>query len=119
MGKGDGQGPGDSPEVYGYLFNGGNWEWLYSQMRSFGGWEYNEDGTESGAGAPEWLAWAQWALSMYKDGLTPHGETIPSGGLQSLLAARRAPMLEGPRGLYLSIKQAIEAAEKPFRWRVI
>jgi ABC-type glycerol-3-phosphate transport system substrate-binding protein len=113
------KGPEGDRQVYGYCFGGGGFEWNYSALRSFGGWEYNEAGTECLADSDKWWEWAQWTNEFFRKDLTPHTEVLPTGGMQALFAAQKVPMVAGGRWMHKRIKTAVEEAGDPFEWSVI
>ena len=113
------KGPEGDRQVYGYCFGGGGFEYNYSALRSFGGWEYNEAGTECLADTPPWWEWAQWVNHFFRTDLTPHTATLPTGGEQALFAAQKVPMVAGGRWMHKRIKTAVKEAGDPFKWSVI
>lgn len=113
------KGPDSDREVYGYLPATGHIMALYNPLRQFGGLELSEDGSKSLADSEEWFAWAQWTSKFYEDKLAPLPAAIPEGGPDALFAAGKLAMHHNQRYMNRRVKLAVEAAAKPFKWRVI
>ncbi|MBC7235624.1 MAG: extracellular solute-binding protein [Chloroflexi bacterium] len=113
------KGPETDREVYGYTIRGNNFEFIYDGIRAFGGWEYNEEGTESLVDSDQARQWAVWANSCYRAGLIPLTEALPTGGEAALFAAQKVPMVCAGRWIHKSIQAAVKEAGDPFKWSVI
>jgi len=108
-------------QVYGMSFGmaGAAFEYVYSAVRSFGGWEYDKAGLKSQADTAPWWDWLQWSYGVYNDKIIPVPETLPTEGEQGLFAAKKIGMVFGGRWMHARIVTATKAANNPFQWTVI
>jgi ABC-type glycerol-3-phosphate transport system substrate-binding protein len=113
------KGPENDRQVWGYFFGTSGLEVLYSPMRSFGGWEGNEEGTECLLDSPECLEWVQYTENLFRKGLTLHEGALPPEGFNGLFAAGRVGMVAGGRWMHNRIVAAVKEAGDPFKWEVI
>jgi ABC-type glycerol-3-phosphate transport system substrate-binding protein len=113
------KGPENDREVWAYFFGVDGIEVLFTPMRSFGGWEASEDGTESLLDSPECYEWAQFTENLFRKGFTLHGGALPPEGFHGLFAAGRVGMVAGGRWMYNRIVTAVREAGDKFTWRVI
>ena len=115
------KGPENDRQVYGMSFqtSASAFEYIYSAVRSFGGWEYDDKGTVSQADTEPWWTWLQWAYGVYKDKIIPVPESLPTEGEQGLFAGQKIAMVYGGRWMHKRIVTAVDAAGKPFEWSII
>jgi len=108
-------------QVYGMSFQiaASAFEYIYSAVRSFGGWEYNKEGTLSQADTAPWWDWLQWAYAAYSGKFIPVPESLPTEGEQGLFAGKKIGMVFGGRWMHNRIVTATKAANNPFEWSII
>jgi len=113
------KGPENDRQCYGMSFGLTGFEYIYSRVRAFGGWEYDEKGTLCQADTEPWWTWLQWVYGVYNEKIIPVPESLPSEGEQGLFAAKKIAMVYGGRWMHKRIVTAVEAAGKPFEWSII
>ena len=115
------KGPENDRQVYGMSFqtSASAFEYIYSAVRSFGGWEYNKEGTQSQADTEPWWTWLQWAYGAYSKKIIPVPESLPTEGEQGLFAGKKIAMVFGGRWMHKRITTALDAAKNPFEYSII
>lgn len=116
------KGDPDQRDVYGIHFPTNNIQMIINGIRTFGGWELNEEGTASPATSDGWKEFVRTAYTLYQeDKVMPTAADLGSAGTLGLFAAGRLAMMVGSRGSNQSVREAVgpEEGGENFAWSAI
>lgn len=116
------KGDPDQREVYGIHFPTNNIQMIINGIRTFGGWELNEEGTESPVASEGWQDFIRTGYELYQeDKVMPTAADLGSAGTMGLFAAGRLAMMVGSRGTNKSVREAVgpEEGGDNFAWSAI
>lgn len=113
----------DSREVYGFYMPMNNIQMIINSIRTFGGWELTEDGTQSPVMDDGWQGSIKYAQSLYQeDKVMPLDSAIGTAGPVGLFAAGRLPMMVHSRGTNQQVREAVgpeDGSTGSFKWSAI
>lgn len=113
----------DARETYGFHMPTNNIQMIINGIRTFGGWELNEDGTQSPVMDDGWQGSIKYATALYQeDKVSPLASDIGTGGTVGLFAAGRLAMMVNSRGSNKQVREAVgpeDGSTGGFRWSAI
>ncbi|MCC9075185.1 extracellular solute-binding protein [Litorilinea aerophila] len=116
------KGDPDQRTVYGFHMPTNNIQMIVNGIRTFGGWELNEEGTASPIDEG-WRGFIQTAYEFYQvDKIMPTAADIGSAGTVGLFAAQKLPIMVSSRGTNKSVREAVgpeDGSGGNFRWSAI
>lgn len=116
------QGDPDRREVYGFHMPTNNIQMIVNGIRTFGGWELNEEGTESPVD-DGWRGFISTSVDFYQtDKVMPTAADIGSAGTVGLFAAGKLAMMVSSRGTNKSVREAVgpeDGSTGGFKWSAI
>lgn len=96
---------------------------IINSIRTFGGWELTEDGTQSPVMDDGWQGSISYAHSLYfEDKVMPMASALGTAGPVGLFAAGRLPMMVNSRGTNKQVREAVgpeDGSTGNFRWSAI
>lgn len=117
------QGEPDSRDVYGFHMPLNNIQMIINSIRTFGGWELTEDGTQSPVMDEGWQESIRFAHALYQeDKVMPLESSIGTGGVVGLFAAGRLPLMAAARSTYGNLIEAVgpeDGSTGGFRWSYV
>ena len=100
-----------------------NIQMIINSIRTFGGWELTEDGTQSPVTDDGWQGSIKFAHALYQeDKVMPVDSAIGTGGPVGLFAAGRLPMMVNSRGTNGQVREAVgpeDGSTGGFHWSAI
>jgi len=109
-------------DVYGVYMPTNGIQMIVNGIRTFGGWELNEEGTQSPMDEG-WKGFVRTAYAYYQeDKVSPMAADIGSAGVVGLFAASKLGMLVAQRGTNKSVRQAVgpeDGSAGSFPWSTI
>jgi ABC-type glycerol-3-phosphate transport system substrate-binding protein len=113
----------DARDVYGFYMPTNNIQMIINGIRTFGGWELNEDGTESPVMDDGWQGSITYARALYQeDKVMPLDSALGTAGPVGLFASSRLPMMVNSRGTNLQVREAVgpeDGSTGGFKWSAI
>jgi ABC-type glycerol-3-phosphate transport system substrate-binding protein len=113
----------DAREVFGFHMPTNNIQMIINGIRTFGGWELNEEGTASPVMDDGWTGSIRYAHALYQeDKVMPLAGDIGTGGTLGLFAAGRLPLMVNSRGTNSQVREAVgpeDGSTGGFRWSAI
>jgi ABC-type glycerol-3-phosphate transport system substrate-binding protein len=113
----------DSRENYGFHMPTNNIQMIINAIRTFGGWELTEDGTQSPVLDEGWQGSIQYAHALYQeDKVMPLASALGTAGPVGLFAASRLPLMVNSRGTNGQVREAVgpeDGSTGNFRWSAI
>lgn len=117
------QGDPERRDVYGIHVPTNNIQMIINGIRTFGGWELNEEGTQSPATSDGWRGFIGLGHTFYQvDKVMPTAADLGTAGTVGLFAASRLAMMVGSRGSNKSVREAVgpeDGSGGSFRWSAI
>lgn len=113
----------DARDVYGFHLPTTSIAMIINTIRTFGGWELTEDGTQSPVMDDGWTGSIRFAHALYQeDKVMPLDANIGTGGTLGLFAAGRLPLMVNSRGTNQQVREAVgpeDGSTGGFRWSAI
>jgi ABC-type glycerol-3-phosphate transport system substrate-binding protein len=113
----------DSREVYGFHMPTNNIQMIINGIRTFGGWELTEDGTQSPVMDEGWQGSIKFAHALYQeDKVMPLSSALGTAGPVGLFAASRLPLMASARSTISQVREAVgpeDGSTGNFRWSTI
>ncbi|MCC6455959.1 MAG: extracellular solute-binding protein [Caldilineaceae bacterium] len=113
----------DARDVYGFHMPTNNIQMIINSIRTFGGWELTEDGTQSPVMDDGWKGSIGFAHALYQEDKTmPLAANIGTGGVVGLFASSRLPLMATARSTYSQVLEAVgpeDGSTGGFRWSYI
>jgi ABC-type glycerol-3-phosphate transport system substrate-binding protein len=117
------QGDPEQREVYGFHMPTNNIQMIINGFRTFGGWELNEEGTQSPATDDGWKGFIRYAHALYvEDRVMPTAAELGSAGTLGLFAASRLGIMVNNRGTNQQVREAVgpeDGSTGNFQWSAI
>jgi ABC-type glycerol-3-phosphate transport system substrate-binding protein len=117
------KGDPEAREVFGFHMPTNNIQMIINGIRTFGGWELTEDGTQSPVMDEGWTGFTRFAHALYQeDKVMPQAADIGTGGTLGLFAASRLPLMVNSRGTNQQVREAVgpeDGSTGGFRWSAI
>lgn len=117
------KGDPDRRDVYGIHIPTNNIQMIINGIRTFGGWELNEEGTQSPATSDGWKEFVRLAHAFYyQEKVMPTAADLGSAGTLGLFAAGKLAMMVGSRGSNVSVREAVgpeDGSGGQFAWSAI
>ncbi len=117
------KGDPDARDVYGFHMPTNNIQMIINGIRTFGGWELTEDGTQSPVMDDGWTGSIRYGHALYQeDKVMPLASSIGTGGTVGLFAAGRLPLMVNSRGTNGQVREAVgpeDGSTGGFRWSAI
>jgi ABC-type glycerol-3-phosphate transport system substrate-binding protein len=113
----------DARESYGFYMPTNNIQMIINAIRTFGGWELTEDGTQSPVMDDGWQGSINYAYSLYQeDKVMPTAADLGTAGAVGLFAASRLPMMANARSTISQVREAVgpeDGSTGNFRWSTV
>jgi N,N'-diacetylchitobiose transport system substrate-binding protein len=113
----------DARESYGFYMPTNNIQMIINAIRTFGGWELTEDGTQSPVMDEGWQGSIKYAHALYQeDKVMPLAADLGTAGVVGLFAASRLPMMASARSTISQVREAVgpeDGSTGNFRWSTI
>lgn len=113
----------DARESYGFFMPMNNIQMIINAIRTFGGWELTEDGTQSPVMDDGWQGSIKWAHALYQeDKVMPTSTDLGTAGPVGLFAASRLPLMVNARSTISQVREAVgpeDGSTGNFRWSTI
>lgn len=110
-------------EVYGFHMPTNNIQMIINGIRTFGGWELNEEGTSSPTTDDGWMGFVRYANALYnEDKVMPTAADLGSAGTTGLFAASRLGIMVNSRGTNSGVREAVgpeDGSTGNFKWSTI
>ncbi|MBN1399625.1 MAG: extracellular solute-binding protein [Anaerolineae bacterium] len=114
------KGPTNAREVYGFYPVTTNSQAVVNGIRSFGGWELDEEGKEHPVDT--WRDYVLWNHNaLYKEKFSPHSTELGAGGIYGLFAASKLAVMQGGCWYYRGVEEAVGPPEGggAFAWSIV
>ena len=110
-------------DVYGIYKPTNNIQMIINDIRTFGGWELTEDGTQSPVMDDGWTGSIRYNYALYReDQVMPLPGELGTGGVIGLFAASRLPLMVAARSDFKNILEAVgpeDGSTGGFRWSYV
>jgi N,N'-diacetylchitobiose transport system substrate-binding protein len=117
------KGDPDARDVWGFHMPTNNIQMIINAIRTFGGWELTEDGTQSPVMDDGWQGSIKFAHALYQvDKVMPTAADLGSAGVIGLFAAGRLPLMVSARSTISQVREAVgpeDGSTGNFRWSTI